>query len=72
MSRKPLVGNQVWLSVYADANVTIHKAKDGYDYYKVVIKGKRAKYFYGELAWSDVPRFLQDELGDMKYWQVLD
>jgi hypothetical protein len=72
MSRKPPVGDQTWMPRFRDENVIIYKSTNEYDYYKVAIKGKRVKYFYGELAWCDVPRFVQDELGDMKYWGVLE
>lgn len=37
------------------------------DYYKVLIsksgKAERPKYFYGESAWSDVNRYVNDETG---------
>lgn len=71
MSRKPPVGNQVWAEVFSNHKVVIHKSTNEYEYYKVAIKGERVKYFYGELAHSDVPRFVQDKLHDMRYWEVL-
>jgi len=71
MSRKPLVGDQSLLPVYHDDSVKVFKSMNEYEYYKVAIKGIRVKYFYGEMAHSDVPRFVQDELGDMKYWRLL-
>jgi len=70
MSKHPPVGSANWHSMFCDDKVKVYQ--DGNDdiFFKVVIKGKGTKYFYNETAWSDVPRYVADELG-MQYWGIL-
>jgi hypothetical protein len=39
-------------------------------FYKVVITGSRPKYFYGETAYTDVARYVND-MGDPNGWGCL-
>jgi hypothetical protein len=70
MARMPSVSSASWHAMFIDDNVKVFQ--DGNDdiYFKVVIKGKRPKYFYNETAHSDVARYCSDELG-IQYWEVL-
>ena len=62
MTRMPAVSSASWHAMFVDDNVKVFQ--DGNDdiYFKVVIKGKRPKYFYNETAHSDVARYCADEL----------
>lgn len=70
MTRMPAVSSASWHAMFVDDNVKVFQ--DGNDdiYFKVVIKGKRPKYFYNETAHSDVARYCADELG-INYWGIL-
>lgn len=70
MAKHPAVGGAKWHSQFSDDQLSIYQ--DGNDdiFFKVVIHGKRPKYFYNETAWSDVSRYCADELGPA-YWGVL-
>jgi len=63
MSKKPLVSTAIWEKIFNADEVTIYKDSnpDNWEYYKVVITGERPKYFYGESAWSDYPRYVYDK-----------
>lgn len=39
---------------------TVYYADIDHDFMKVVAKGKKPKYFYGERAWSDAARYAWD------------
>ena len=71
MAKHPPVGGASWHSLFTDDSVSVYQ--DGNDdiFYKVVIRGKRPKYFYNETAHSDVSRYCADELG-IRYWSVLN
>ena len=70
MSRMPSVSSASWHAMYVDDHVKVFQ--DGNDdiFFKVQIKGKRAKYFYNETAHNDVARYCSDELG-IQYWGIL-
>jgi hypothetical protein len=70
MARFP--SNPAWHSVYVDDVVSVYQNGNDDIHFKVKIKNGKTKQFYNETAWSDVPRFLTDETGQLKYWSVLD
>ena len=72
MAKYPPLNSASWHNVYCDDEIKVYQ--DGNDdiFFKVMIKGSRPKYFYNETAWSDVPRYLVDETGDIKYWSILN
>jgi hypothetical protein len=60
---KPKVGDQVWHRIFHQNNVEAYEAHDYKDFFiKVVVKGMRPKYFFGETAWSDYQRYASDHL----------
>jgi len=71
MSRKPKVSTASWHNLFCDDKVSIYNDINDNIFYKVVIAGSRAKYFYGETAYSDVTRYCSDKFG-ISYWGVLD
>lgn len=52
-----------------DDSVTMREKRFSYvpaslverSWYKVIVPGRRDKYFYGETAWSDAQRYARDE-----------
>lgn len=71
MAKHPPVTSAKWFNVFTDEKVSIHQDQNDDIFFKVTINGSRPKYFYNETVWSDVPRYVADELG-MEYWSVLD
>ena len=71
MAKHPPVSSAKWETLFADEQVVIHRDTKDDIFFKVVIKGNRPKYFYNETVYSDVPRYVADELGG-QYWSVLD
>ena len=71
MAKHPPVGTAKWETLYSDEAVVIHRDTKDDIFFKVVIKGNKPKYFYNETVYSDVPRYVADELGG-QYWSVLD
>jgi len=60
---KPKASEQIWNRIFHQWNVEAFEAHDYKDFYiKVLVKGKRPKYFWGETAWSDYQRYASDEL----------
>ena len=58
---RPKVGDQTWIRIYHDAIVDVFESEQSPDFYfKVQPKFGRAKYFYGESAWSDYQRYAAD------------
>ena len=83
MSRKPLVSTADWELIYSDDDkqvsvplqVRVYRDRNDDIFYKVLTYinfQHKTKYFYNETAHSDVPRFLVDQTGEMKYWRILD
>ena len=70
MAKHPAVGGANWHSQFSDDLLDIYQDGNDYIFFKVVIHGKRPKYFYNETAHSDVARYCADELGPA-YWGVL-
>lgn len=62
--------NPKWDLNYSDELVSIWINDNDDIHLKVKIKGGKSKQFYNETAYSDVPRFLADETGMMKYWSL--
>ena len=69
--RMPKVSGAQWQALFTDENVKVFQDANDDIFFKVVITGKKPKYFYNETVWSDVPRYCADEMG-IKYWDVLD
>jgi hypothetical protein len=60
---KPKVSEQTWQRIMHEQGVEIFESEEHQgDYYKVVVPGKRPKYFYGELAWADYQRYASDNI----------
>lgn len=61
MTSKPTVASVRWdlMEVNSDESATVYKAQN-YDFYQVLLEGKRVKYFYGESAEADYQRWIQD------------
>ena len=62
--------NPAWHNVYADDLVSVYQNGNDDIHMKVKIKNGKSKQFYNETVYSDVPRFLVDETGMMKYWSL--
>lgn len=70
MAKHPPVSSAKWETLFTDEKVVVDRDMNDDIFFKVVIKGHKPKYFYNETVYSDVPRYLGDELG-MQYWSVL-
>jgi hypothetical protein len=70
MAKHPPVNTARWSNVFSGDHVQVWQDANDDIFFKVVIKGKRPKYFYNETAWSDVPRYIVDETGHMHYWSL--
>lgn len=59
---KPKVSDQTWNRIFHNPIVDVFESEEheGF-YFKVMSRGKSAKYFYGETAWSDYQRYAYDE-----------
>lgn len=44
-----------WRFSYVGAEIALR------NWFKIVVPGRRDKYFYGEMAWSDAQRYARDE-----------
>lgn len=71
MAKHPPVGTAKWENLFSDEQVNVYRDTNDDIFFKVVIKGNKPKYFYNETVYSDVPRYVADELGG-QYWSVLD
>ena len=71
MAKHPAVASAKWDNVFFDEKVAIYQDMNDDIFFKVSIVGRKPKYFYNETVWSDVPRYVADELGG-EYWSVLD
>ena len=71
MAKHPPVGSAKWENLFSDEQVNVYRDINDDIFFKVVIKGNKPKYFYNETVYSDVPRYVADELGG-QYWSVLD
>lgn len=73
--RKPRVGDVTkwhWTTWATEGygeltEVAVGKADNFYEFYKVLVskngKASKPNYFYGEMAWADVNRYVSDETG---------
>lgn len=61
MTSKPKVADVSWdcWEVNGDESVTVYKAQH-LEFYQILLKGKRPKYFYGESSAVDSQRWIQD------------
>ena len=64
--------NPSWHSVYCDDLVSVYQNGNDDIHMKVKIKGGKTKQFYNETVYSDVPRFLADQTGYLKYWDLFN
>lgn len=71
MAKHPPVGTASWENLFLDEKVAVYRDINDDIFFKVVINGNKPKYFYNETVYSDVPRYVADELGG-EYWSVLD
>jgi hypothetical protein len=58
---KPSVGSTTWRRIFHNDGVEVYEAEKYYDYYKVVPKNGRSKYFFGEQAYMNAQRFAIDK-----------
>lgn len=60
---RPKASDQHWHRIFHQGSVEAYEAHDYRDfYYRVDVRGKRPKYFWGENAYSDYQRYASDEL----------
>lgn len=60
---KPKASEQTWRRIMHEQGVEIFESEENPDFYfKVVVRGKRPKYFYGELAYADYQRYASDNI----------
>ena len=65
---KPKVSDQTWIRIFHNSIIDVFESEEHPDFYfKVQPKQGRAKYFYGETAWSDYQRYAADLLDDAMY-----
>ena len=57
---KPKVSECTWSEFYITDTINVMHDYDN-DYFKVRINNGRPKYFYGEMAYHDSRRYVQDE-----------
>lgn len=57
---KPKVSECTWSEFYVTDTINVMHDYDN-DYFKVRINNSRPKYFYGEMAYHDARRYVQDE-----------
>jgi hypothetical protein len=62
--------NPKWELNYSDELVKVWINDNDDIHLKVKITNGKSKQFYNETAYSDVPRFIVDETGYMKYWSL--
>ena len=61
--KRPKASDQIWKRIFRQWNVEAFESHDYQEFYvKVIVKGKRPKYFWGETAWADYQRYASDEL----------
>ena len=70
MARFP--ANPAWHSHYSDDLVSVWINGNDDIHMKVLIDGRKSKQFYNETVYSDVPRYLADETGQLKYWSLFN
>jgi hypothetical protein len=56
-----------WVKMYESGKVTWHLAENHDAFHRVVMAGKRPRYFYGENAYYDARRLAAD--ADFHAWQ---
>lgn len=64
--------NPKWEKIFADDRVYVYQNKNDDIHMKVLIDGRKSKQFYNETVYSDVPRYLADETGQLKYWSLFN
>jgi hypothetical protein len=57
-----------WFVTYKSELVEVACGEPEQAFYRVVIKGQRPKYFYGEMAWADSRRMASD--ADFGAWSI--
>lgn len=60
VDKRPPVSSTTWKRIFHNEGVEVYEADKYYDYYKVIPKGGRSKYFFGESAWMNAQRFAVD------------
>ena len=68
--KKPSVSSTTWSRRFHNATVEIYDADEYRDFYKVVVKGQRPKYFFGETAWMDAQRLAMDSSHHRDYYDI--
>ncbi len=61
VDKKPSVSSTTWTRIFHNSGVEVYEADKYEDYYKVVSKSDRPKYFFGETAWMDTQRYAVDK-----------
>ena len=67
VDKKPSVSSTTWTRLFHYNTVQVMESDRYYDFYKLVVEGQRAKYFFGETAWMDVQRMAVDKVGMAGY-----
>ena len=67
VDKKPRVNDTTWTRIFHYDTVQVMESDRYCDFYKLVVEGQRAKYFFGESAWMDVQRMAVDKVGMAGY-----
>ncbi len=67
VDKKPRVNDTTWTRIFHYDTVQVMESDRYCDFYKLVVEGQRAKYFFGESAWMDVQRMAVDKVGEKGY-----
>jgi hypothetical protein len=59
---KPKVSECTWSEFYVTDTINVMHDYDN-DYFKVRINNSKPKYFYGEMAYQNSRRFVEDQAG---------
>lgn len=60
VSKKPSVSSTTWSRKFHSNTVAVYESDEYQDFYKVVVRDQRPKYFFGETAWMDAQRMAMD------------
>jgi hypothetical protein len=67
--KKPSVNSTTWSRFFHNDGVEVYESDKYYDFYKVIPKNGKAKYFFGEMAWMNAQRFAVDN-SDLSAYQA--
>jgi hypothetical protein len=68
VDKKPSVDSTSWAEIFSNTNVKVYEAYKYYDFYKLVPRNGKVKYFFGESAWADLERYSADN--QWTFWDI--